>query len=87
MSFNQRTGDPRLCFVAMPFRSHLSNVYDAVELVVKKFCGMKCERADKIMRSERIGDNIREGINRARIVIADLTDNNPNVFYEIGLAQ
>lgn len=87
MYFNQHNIDPRLCFVAMPFRSHLRNVYDAVEFVVNNFCGMKCVRADKIARSDRISDNIRECISNARLIIADLTDNNPNVFYEIGLAH
>src|SRR3569832_1131428 len=86
MYLNHLTIDPRLCFVAMPFRSQLKNVYDAVEQVVKD-CGMKCMRADKIARSDRIGDDIREGIKDARLVIADLTGNNPNVFYEVGLAH
>jgi hypothetical protein len=86
MYLNQIFIDPRLCFVAMPFRSNLQNIYDAVEQVVKD-CGMRCVRADKIARSDRIGDDIQENIKSARLVIADLTDNNPNVFYEIGLAH
>ncbi len=86
MHLNPTTTDPRLCFVAMPFRSHLKNFYDAVEQVVKE-CGMRCIRADKIARSDRIGDDIREGIRSARLVLADLTDSNPNVFYEVGLAH
>jgi hypothetical protein len=73
--------------MAMPFRSHLRNVYDEVESVVKNICGMECVRADKMSRPNRISDDIRESINSARLIIADLTDNNPNVFYEVGLAH
>jgi hypothetical protein len=79
--------DPRMCFVAMPFRRDLRNVYDAIETVVTEQCGLKCIRADKIPRSDRITDDIRGYIKNARIVIADLTDINPNVFYEVGFAH
>ena len=79
--------DSRLCFVAMPFRNELKNVYDIIEAVVKDYCGLKCVRADKISRSERITDDIKNFIKNARIVIADLTGSNPNVFYEVGMAH
>lgn len=79
--------DSRLCFVAMPFAPDLRNVYDAVEGVVKDYCGLKCVRADRIARSERITDDIRDYIKNARLVIADLTGINPNVFYEVGMAH
>ena len=86
MYLNPADIDPRLCFIAMPFRSHLENVYDAVEQVVKD-CGLVCMRADKVTSSVRISQNIQEGIKSARLVIADLTGNNPNVFYEVGMAH
>lgn len=35
----------------------------------------------------RIIDQVVEGIKISDIVIADITDNNPNVFFEIGIAQ
>jgi len=31
--------------------------------------------------------SVWEGINRARLIIADLTGRNPNVFYELGIAH
>jgi hypothetical protein len=79
--------DPRLCFVAMPFHSDFKNVYDAVEVVVSDYCALTCVRADKIARSDRITDDIRNNIRSARLVIADLTGINPNVFYEVGMAH
>jgi hypothetical protein len=79
--------DPFLCFVVMPFTAELRNVYDVVESVVQDYCGLKCVRADKILRSDRITSDIWTNINEARFVIADLTDRNANVFYETGLAH
>jgi len=32
-------------------------------------------------------DDVREAVITARYVIADLTDNNPNVFYELGVCH
>ena len=79
--------DSRLCFVAMPFAPGLRNVYDAVEGVVRDYCSLKCVRADKIARSDRITDDIRNNIKNARLVIAEITGSNPNVFYEVGMAH
>jgi hypothetical protein len=78
--------DSRLCFVALPFRDEYGDAYDTVETVVD-YCGLRCIRADRIPGSRRITDDIRNNIEKARIVIADLTDSNPNVFYEVGLAH
>lgn len=71
----------------MPFAANLRNVYDTVEGVVRDYCALKCVRADKIARSDRITDDIRNNIKNARLVIADLTSINPNVFYEVGMAH
>ena len=79
--------DSRLCFVAMPFATNLRNVYDTIEGIVTDYCGLKCVRADRIARSERVTDDIRNYIKNARLVIADLTNTNANVFYEVGMAH
>ena len=78
--------DPRLCFVAMPIREDLRNTFDVIESVAV-YCGLKCVRADRIAQSHQITDDINRNIESARIVIADLSGNNPNVFYEVGLAH
>lgn len=78
--------DNRLCFVAMPFSDDLSNTYDVIESVAQ-YCALNCVRADKISQSRQITDDINSNIEKARVVIADLSGNNPNVFYEVGLAH
>lgn len=79
--------DPNLCFVLMPFASHLRPIYeDHVKPVVQSE-RLSCVRADEIVGSKPITLDIWEKINRARVVIADLTGTNANVFYELGLAH
>jgi hypothetical protein len=86
--FHKETGiEPKLCFVVMPFNSALKNVYDAIKSTIDNYCGLKCKRADEISNSGRITNDIWKNISKARFLIADLTDRNPNVFYELGLAH
>jgi hypothetical protein len=75
------------CFVLMPFKQEIKPVYeDHIKKVIVGL-GLDCKRADDIFRNTAIIEDIWENINRARILIADLTDKNPNVFYEVGIAH
>ena len=77
------------CFVLMPFGdvSNVQSVYrDHVKTVVER-CGLRCERADDIYDVSGVMQSVWEGINKARLVVADLTERNPNVFYELGIAH
>ena len=49
--------------------------------------GLRCKRADEIFSTKPIIEDIIEHIQKARILIADLTGRNPNVFYELGFAH
>lgn len=46
---------------------------------------VQCTRADDIQKSGAIMRQVLADIGRADIVIADLSDQNPNVFYELGV--
>jgi hypothetical protein len=77
------------CFVLMPFGDihHLQTVYqDHVKAIIER-CGLRCERADDIYDVSGVMQSVWEGINRARVVVADLTERNANVFYELGIAH
>lgn len=87
MQLNQINLNSRLCFVVMPFDEALQNVYDTIETVVEDKCGLVCMRADKLTIPERITEDIWNCISEARVLIADLTGRNANVFYEVGLAH
>src|ERR1035438_1080491 len=74
-------------FVLMPFAPAFRNVYAVVRSVVKDYAHCECIRADEIARSNRITDEVFEQIQRARFLIADITGQNPNVYYELGVAH
>lgn len=81
--------EDKSCFVLMPFNNddHLQEIYqDSVKKVVEKL-GFSCKRADDIYETKPIIETIWEQINKARFIIADLTNKNANVFYELGVAH
>jgi len=76
----------------MPFREDFDDVYlsvrDAAQAAAEKLAKrIKCWRADEIAMPGRITDQIIEAIRSADLLIADLSDTNPNVMYELGLAH
>jgi hypothetical protein len=75
------------CFVIMPFNSLFQTQYERVIRPAVEELGLKCIRGDEIYSKPQIMLDIWKSIRRARIIIAELTDRNPNVFYEIGLAH
>jgi nucleoside 2-deoxyribosyltransferase len=75
-----------LCFLLMPFRESWSDDLWALIEGTARHCNMRCERADE-QDGRVVMNDIWEGISRARVVIADLTGKNPNVTYEVGLAD
>ncbi len=76
-----------LCFVLMPFADELRLVYDEAIVPAATRAGLECQRADEIMQPGGVMEQVRQSLMEARIVIADLTNMNPNVFYELGLAH
>ena len=71
----------------MPFSSDWDNMY---EFGIRSACvaaGVECARVDKQIFSESILDRIYAQMERAEIVIAEMTGHNPNVLYETGYAH
>lgn len=81
--------DGRLAFVLMPFTEELTEIYQTVvkPTVEKKEFGLVCKRADDIKSNRAIIQDIWKSICEARIVIADMSNLNPNVMYELGIAH
>lgn len=82
-------------FVLMPFSDELQPIYeDHIRKVVKLLeernkPGQKISvaRADNFFKSQSIVSDIWNSIYRSKVLIADCTGRNPNVFYEIGIAH
>jgi hypothetical protein len=73
--------------VVMPFKEEFKDVY---ELGIKDACekvGVYCERIDEQIYQGTILDRIYNQIAKADIIISDMSDRNPNVFYETGYAH
>jgi hypothetical protein len=49
--------------------------------------GLTIRRADEIFSPRPFMEKVWEGICAAQLVLADCTEKNPNVFYEIGMAH
>lgn len=75
------------CFVLMPFKRELKPIFDDHISGVCKELGIQVTRADQIFSTSPIMDDIREQVMTAQYIIADLTDGNPNVFYELGICH
>jgi hypothetical protein len=76
------------CFVMMPFAEPIGGYYKAIYEVAIAKAGLKPIRADdEIFATGKIIDQIWSGITAAKVLVAELTGRNPNVFYELGLAH
>ena len=76
-----------VCFVVMQFTEEYNALYAEVIRPTCEEFGYKVIRADDFYTSGLIIDDITRSIRECTIVIADVTPNNPNVFYEIGFAH
>jgi hypothetical protein len=76
----------RKIFVAMPFSDEFEDVYQFGIYDVIRRCGFVCERVDEKAVAGSIVDHIREGIESADFVVADLSGERPNVYLEVGYA-
>lgn len=81
--------DNRLAFVLMPFTPELTEIYKTVvkPTVEENNTGLVCKRADDIKSNRAIIQDIWKSICEARLIIADMTNLNPNVMYELGIAH
>ena len=78
--------DQKLIFVLTPFNSMFSEDYD----LIKEICtdvGFNCSRGDEQYFESDIFAHILKQLVKAKIIIANLNGRNPNVLYELGIAQ
>jgi hypothetical protein len=84
----------RRCFVISPIgaegspvREHADDVYDYIVRPAMEACGVEAVRSDHLREPGRISDQMFREIVEGDLCIAVLTGFNPNVFYELAIAQ
>lgn len=86
---NMATYVPNTAFIMMwmnKSQAGLHDVCNAIKEVCDKF-GIKAVRADDIEHQGRITDVVLKHIRESEFLIADMTGECPNVYYEIGYAH
>lgn len=81
------TAPKKFVFVLMPFHDRFEDVY---KVGIKPACrdaGAYCERVDEQIFDKDVLEQIYNQIAKADLIVADMTDQNPNVFYEVGYAH
>ncbi|MDD5391129.1 MAG: hypothetical protein PHD37_17470 [Gallionellaceae bacterium] len=74
-------------FVLMPFDKTFDDIYKLGIKETATALGILAERVDEQIFSEGILERIYRQIELADLIVADMTGQNPNVFYEVGYAH
>jgi len=78
--------EAELVAVMMPFDPGFDEVYKDIQEAAGT-AGLRCRRADEIWEAPAIIQDVVSLIDRARVVVCDCSNRNPNVFYEVGIAH
>lgn len=83
---------PRTCFVIMPFSSTESCTEDEWDWIFENMfkpavegAGLEYECRRSVATRGNLVASILQDLDDAYVVLADLTDHNANVFYELGV--
>jgi len=75
------------CFIIMPFDPQYDTMVEQILKPAAEACGFRPSRGDDLFSNATILSDIWSSIQSAEVMIAVLTGNNANVFYELGLAH
>jgi len=76
----------KTCFSIMPFGDDFEDI-DRIIAETAQECGLDYVRGDRRLQPGSILPQIMHDIRHATVVVADISDHNPNVFYELGIAH
>jgi hypothetical protein len=71
----------------MPFGAWFDRYYQDIYAPAIKEAGFEPIRADELFTTGSVVEQIWEQIQKAKVLLADLSGKNANVFYELGLAH
>jgi len=79
--------DPRLCFVIMEYKPPYTDIYETLIKPTVESEGFECLKANDIYSTTSVIEDIWANINKAALIIAEITSNNSNVLYELGICH
>lgn len=74
------------CFVIQPFTDIYNKRFDDLYKPAIEAAGMTAYRVDQDSSATVLVEAIEKNIKRAAVCLADITEDNPNVWYELGFA-
>lgn len=74
-------------FVIMPFAPDFDEIYNLFIADALSEAGFEVFKADDMKSQQNILQDIVSAIINSNLIVADLTDSNPNVYYELGIAH
>jgi hypothetical protein len=83
---DEKTFEPNLVFVVMPMNDQTKGVYNAIKDECRRL-HLRVVRTDGLPGSRNILKQIRKHIKKAEFIICDLSEERPNVYYELGYAH
>ena len=77
----------KTAFVIMPFKDEYRDIYMLGIRETFARHGYVCLRGDELQFTGRIMDKILDSIKGSDFILAEVTEHNPNVYYELGIAH
>jgi hypothetical protein len=74
-------------FISMPFKKEMDKVYRNAIIPSLQENGIAAKRADMLPIGGHIQEQIKATIETAHLIIAEVSDNSPNVIFEVGYAM
>ena len=78
--------DETLIFMITSYEADMEPIFEAVKAAAEAV-GLRAERVKDVPGDYRITDKMLAGIRSARLLVADLTHERPNVYFELGYAR
>ena len=83
---SEKPVNPQLVSFMMPFSDPFKSVYQGLKTNLEAE-GYECQKADDMWVNTHIMTDIIELICTSAVIVCDLSNKNPNVFYEAGIAH
>jgi guanylate kinase len=86
---DDRPYEPNFVFVIMPMDNDIPSLPDTYRTIKRasRAARMRASRIDDIVSSVQITEKLHNNIQLAEFVVADLSEERPNVYYEVGYAN